>query len=385
MQKNNLDNWLRLSLIKGLGSVTIKGLLEHFDSARDIIEADVLQLKKLGLKQDIIKQLKNNDNTIQINKTHQWLGEDKINFALCIDDKAYPEKLKQIDSPPIILFGKGDVDVLNTCQISVVGSRNATPTGIENAHAFSSYLVQYGLTVTSGLALGIDAASHVGALAKKGLTVAVVATGMDIIYPPQNTELAHKIIKSGGCIISEYQLGVAPRPQHFPQRNRIISALSLGVLVVEAADKSGSLITARLASEQGHEVFAIPGSIHNPQSRGCHKLIKTGAILVESGLDIFNEIADLVNRETKNTLNEKEIKEKTNNAGDKNTKNTKKFDVEYQKLLDCMEYEPQPLDILHQRCGLPIDKISSMMLMLELQQVVTKHPGGMYLLSGKKE
>ena len=200
---------------------------------------------------------------------------------MTLHDARYPELLKQIADPPSILFVQGDVSLLAKWQIALVGSRNPSASGRDTAYEFSRYLAQDGITINSGLAMGIDAASHQGALAAGGKTIAVIGTGLDRVYPAKHRELAHEIA-STGAIVSEFALGTSPRAENFPRRNRIISGLSLGTVVVEAAVKSGSLITARMAMEQGREVFAIPGSIHNPLARGCHQLIRQGAKLVEN-------------------------------------------------------------------------------------------------------
>jgi DNA processing protein len=376
---DDLKYSLLLSFCEGLGPITYGNLLEHFKTAKNVIEADVASLRKLKISKKIIREIKA-PNKNKLDECLRWLAENKTtNFIIDRSSPFYPQKLKELNDSPIVLYGKGDKEILTTPQVSIVGSRNATPTGLNNAKIFATILGRYGITITSGLATGIDSAAHMGALDKDNLTIAVVATGMDIIYPVKNENLAHSIIDKGGVIISEYHLKTPPKPQFFPARNRIISALSQGVLVVEATKRSGSLITARLACEQGIDVFAIPGSIHNPLSQGCHELIKNGAFLVEKAEDIFDEIKDKIKTEMlifqDDMTSPKEIEEQNHN--------NITYDKEYQLLLDCLEYEPQPIDIIIQRSKLAAEKVSSMMMMLQLQDKVIKHPGGLYLLNKK--
>ena len=219
----------------------------------------------------------------------QWL-QSPAHDLITATDPRYPERLGQLPGAPLALFTRGDPELLGRPQIAIVGARSATPQGLENAQAFAAELCRRGLVVTSGLALGVDAAAHRGALAAGGLTIAACATGLDRVYPARHRDLAHQIIEEG-LLVSEFPTGVTARAESFPRRNRIISGLSLGVLVVEAANPSGSLVTARHAAEQGRELFAIPGSIHNPMARGCHRLIRDGAKLVETAADILEEIA----------------------------------------------------------------------------------------------
>jgi DNA processing protein len=225
-----------------------------------------------------------------IEKTQAWLDGNGQRHILTLADTRYPPSLLTIHDPPTLLYVVGDALLLSRDQIAIVGSRNATAAGLKNAQAFAADFAHHGMVVSSGLALGIDAAAHAGALEAGGLTLAVVGTGPDMVYPSRHKALAHKIIESGGAIVSEFPLGSPVLPHQFPRRNRIIAGLSRGVLVVEAAIHSGSLITARLAAEQGLEVFAIPGSIHSPQTKGCHRLIKDGAKLVECADDVLSEL-----------------------------------------------------------------------------------------------
>ena len=291
---------------------------------------------------------------------------------IAISDADFPPLLKQIPDPPLALFLRGDARLLASPQLAMVGSRNPSVEGRRNAEEFAAYLSRCGLTITSGMALGIDAASHRGALKAGGPTLAVWGTGLDRPYPPRNLDLAEEIA-ARGLLVSEFPPGTPPLPTHFPRRNRIISGLSVGTLVVEAASRSGSLITARLASEQGREVFAIPGSIHNPMARGCHRLLREGAKLVESAADILEELAPLLKLE----LPAAEPTADTAAAAPPE-------DPEYRLLLNSLDFAPTSVDSLVERTGLTPDVVSSMLLMLELQGHVEASPGGRYSRVNKR-
>lgn len=274
-----------------------------------------------------------------------------------------PELLKQIPGPPTLLYVVGLSDALHLPALAIVGSRNPTRGGIQNAYEFSHHLAKCGFCIVSGLAQGIDAAAHQGALDAGGKTVAFLGHGIDRIYPAGNRELAHRIAEAG-ALCSEYPLGSPPRREHFPERNRLISGLCLGTLVIEAARRSGSLITARLAAEQGREIFAIPGSIHNPLSRGCHQLIRQGAKLVDSADDILSELQPLVGH----LMQKADMPSATESAPD----------GDYEILLSALSYDPASADQLAEHCGLTIDQVSSMLLILELEGKVQMQAGGRY-------
>lgn len=278
----------------------------------------------------------------------------------------FPELLRQIQSPPERLYVSGDRDALHLPSLAIVGSRNPTSGGRQNAYEFAKHLGQSGFCIVSGLAQGIDTAAHEGALEGGAKTVAFLGHGIDQVYPAANRALA-KRIASQGAICTEFTLGSEPRREHFPQRNRLISGLCLGTLVVEAATRSGSLITARLAAEQGREIFAIPGSIHNPMSRGCHQLIRQGAKLVEDAADIISELGPLVQH-----LLQTPVESSTSPASATDD------DVEYELLLRTMEFDPLSADQLAAQCGLTIDQVSSMLLILELEGKIQAHAGGRY-------
>jgi DNA processing protein len=283
---------LQLTRVPGLGPVSLTGLYRHFGSFEAVLAARGSALRAAGLSEALCRAVQAATPDL-IRPDREWLDAAPQRTVLLIDDAAYPARLRDLSGAPPVLFVQGDPDWLAMPQLAIVGSRSATPQGLENARAFADHLVQRGLTITSGLAVGVDAAAHQGALEAGGGTVAVCATGLDRVYPARHRALARQIAAEG-ALVSEFPIGTAPQAGFFPRRNRLISALSLGVLVVEAARESGSLITARLAIEQGREVFAMPGSIHNPQARGCHALIRQGAKLVESADDILEELAPLI-------------------------------------------------------------------------------------------
>lgn len=291
MDAESLRPWLILCRAPGIGSVAVQKLLKVFPDADGIIAAKPSALRSAGLSEAQIKALQAVDPTAVERDLH-WLAQPDCH-ALRPDDPAYPARLREIAQPPPLLFVQGDTDWLNAPQLAIVGSRHASPQGLENAQAFAAELARRGLTITSGLAQGIDGAAHAGALAGGGGTIAVCGTGLDRVYPARHKALAHQIVSSG-ALVSEFPVGVGALAENFPRRNRVISGMAMGVLVVEAARESGSLITARLALEQGREVFAIPGSIHNPLSRGCHALIRQGAKLVETVDDVLVELAPLL-------------------------------------------------------------------------------------------
>jgi DNA processing protein len=284
--------------------------------------------------------------------------------------------LAEIPASPAALFTVGDVDALWQPQLAVIGSRNPTAGGIENARDFAGTLARKGFAITSGLAVGIDGAAHRAALDAGATTVAVLGSGLDRIYPARNRGLAEDISKQG-VLVSEFPPGTAPAREHFPQRNRIISGLSLGVLVIEAALNSGSLITARLAAEQGREVFALPGSIHNPLSKGCHRLIRDGARLVETDTEILQELAPLAGRLAASLRLQMDIEtdEKLVNSG---AEPNLADDPEYAQLWSCLGYDPLPMDTLITNSGLTAKAVSAMLLMLELRGRVEAHPGGAF-------
>lgn len=289
-----------------------------------------------------------------------WL-EQPENYAVTLDDPAYPEQLKEIADPPPLLFIKGRPEFLHRPQIAIVGSRNPSSVGIKIAIEFAQALAEAGFVITSGMALGIDAASHQGALNTGGFTIAVAGTGLDRVYPACHKQLATDIV-ANGALVSEFPPGTKAKTGHFPRRNRIISGLCQGLLVVEAAQQSGSLITARMALEQNREVFAIPGSIHNPLARGCNALIRQGAKLVETATDIFEELG--------------QYNQVYKSIGAQISQTA--LDLEQQNLLKLIPYSPITVDNLVQESGYSVETVSSMLLVLELQGYVAAAAGGSY-------
>ena len=353
--------WFTLARLPGVGARTQIDLLEYFGSIENIFSASHGLLEKIlpGKSVAIETILAGPDE-----KTLQWELEwlnDTDHHLLVWTDTDYPPLLREIPDPPAMLYVVGERRVLSHPQLAVVGSRNPTPMGRENARAFAKTLAGAGLTVTSGLALGVDGAAHRGALEAGGKSIAVAGTGLDRVYPARHRELAHALVKHG-ALVSEFPLGTPPLPENFPIRNRIISGLSLGTLVVEAALQSGSLITARLATEQGREVFAIPGSIHSPQARGCHALIRQGAKLVETAQDVLEELGPLA-RVAQQTAHE-------NNAP------ALQPDPSMVVLLKQIGHDPVSIDTIIERSGLTADAVSSMLLQMELNGLVSRCPGG---------
>lgn len=347
----SLEAWLALSLTRGLGGESARRLLQEFGSPEAVLAAPTGSLKAI-VKADVAAEIAKGIDEAALATVQEWL-QDTSNRIVTLADSEYPQSLLNIPDPPLLLYVKGRLDLLNRSAMAVVGSRNATPQGLRNAEAFARSLSEAGLCVVSGLAHGIDAAAHRGALQEQGSSIAVVGTGLDKVYPAANRDLAHALAAQG-ALVSEFPLGTPPLAANFPRRNRLISGMSLGCLVVEANMQSGSLITARIASEQGRDVFAIPGSIHAPQSKGCHALIKQGAKLVETAQDILEELGGQL---------------ATPAAG------TPKDDP---GLLDHLGFDPVDIDTLAARSGLTMAELSAMLLTLELEGRVSALPGGQY-------
>ncbi|MDP3087935.1 MAG: DNA-processing protein DprA [Methylotenera sp.] len=348
--------WISLSNIQGIGSHTFCQLLKIFGNPANVYAARFKQLIEV-VSEKIASEISKGVDEDALSNSLDWLSQDN-NHLVTLADSYYPKALLEIPDPPPLLYAKGNLSLLNQRCIAIVGSRNASVQGENNAEAFAEGLCGYGLCIVSGLALGIDGAAHRGALKANGATIAVVGTGLDIVYPAKHLDLAHQIAQYG-LIISEFSLSTPSKPQNFPRRNRIISGLSLGCLVVEANLQSGAQITARLSAEQGREVFAIPGSIHSPMSKGCHQLIKQGAKLVDSLQDIIEELN--LNKSASNTSLQ----------ADNNTD----FD---NPLLKIMGYEQMTLENLVRLSGLTVSKVSSMLMLLELEGSVASLAGGQY-------
>jgi len=345
----------------------LQGRQDHSTGLQALFRQCRSSLESLGLAAAAGAALQAPDR-LRIAADRRWVESERVSL-IDAAGPLYPPQLAQAAGAPALLYVKGDTRCLATPQLAMVGSRNPTLPGERTARAFASHLSGAGLTITSGLAIGIDAASHEGALQNGGATIAVLGTGIDVIYPRQHRTLAARIAEHG-ALVSEYPPGSAPIRANFPRRNRIISGLCLGTLVVEAARHSGSLITARLALEQGRELFAIPGSIHNPLARGCHALIRSGAKLVECADDILQE------------LKFSPIKQYVTGAPrdcGASCAAVARLDKEYKILLDALGFEPASLDMLVDRTGLPSQSVASMLLFLELEDVVGLHSGGRYV------
>lgn len=372
-----LRYWLALLRAPKLNNTTFQKLLEHFPNLEELFNCSEQQLIKAGIAPALTTYLQHPDWT-DVEKDLRW-SEDPQNYILTLNDGDYPPLLKQTIGAPWVLFVRGSVDKLQLPQLAMVGSRNPTPLGIETAFSFAKHLTLSGFTVTSGLALGIDAASHRGALEGTGATIAVMGTGLDHIYPTRHVELAEQILAQEGALVSEFSPGTKARPENFPRRNRIISGLSLGVLVVEAVLQSGSLITARYAVEQDREIFAIPGSIHNPMARGCHALLKQGAKLVESIADVLEELGALlqaIKPLQKRTFPVTTIIEEVSEGA---TASLPPIDI---KLVKCIGFEPTAIDIIVERSGLSAAVVLSRLVLLELEGYITAASGG-YILSAQ--
>ena len=352
-----LASWLRLQHLPGVGPVAARALLARFGLPPQIFAASFEALREVvpaGVAHAIVQPPRRVANS-QLELTLQWLRRPG-NAVLTLADAAYPPLLLEIPDPPLLLYVRGRAELLSRPGVAVIGSRNASTQGMQNAAAFAQALSAAGLTVISGLALGIDTHAHEGGLRGAGATVAVIGTGADLVYPRRNLDLAQRIAEQG-CIVSEYALGLPAMPGNFPRRNRLISGLARGVLVVEAAAQSGSLITARLAGEQGRDVYALPGSIHSALAKGCHALIKQGAKLVESVDDVLQELQWQGMHAS--------APEAPGEAGP-------------HPLLAVLGYDPHDADTLAARSGLAVGTLMGQLLALELAGLVERLPGGLF-------
>lgn len=355
---------LALNRITSLGPQTYKLLINHFKDSPSVFRASGQDLDKLNINKNIQQKILNPEwDSIQTDL--EWLTLEK-NFIVTLESDQYPTLLKAIDNPPPVLYIHGNPECIHSIQLAIVGSRTPSATGKENAFRFAQSLAQSAITITSGLAYGIDAAAHSGALHVGGSTIAVMGSGLDRVYPGNHKALAHQIAESG-ALVSEFPINTPPAAENFPRRNRIISGLSTGCLVVEAALKSGSLITAHHALEQGREVFALPGSIHNPLSKGCHRLIKEGAKLVETSADIIEELGNLLGAQKINASTDDPVDVEPTLAAD------------HKLVLDQMGYDRASIDMLVSRTPYNAEEISSMLLILELDGKIKSDRGGYYV------
>ena len=357
--RDALAAWLRLTLLPGVGNAGQRSLLKAFGSPEAVFEASATALASV-IGPELARVVCEQPTAEAVEAALDWAAEAGHQL-LALDHPQYPKALLDLPDPPNLLYAKGNLGALAMPGLAVVGSRNATAGGLQNAERFSRALAEQGFAIVSGLALGIDAAAHLGALSsgRSCATVAVIGTGIDRVYPARNQGLARRIVGEGGLILSEFALGVGVQAHHFPRRNRLIAGLSRGVLVVEAAIQSGSLITARLAGELGREVFAIPGSIHSAQSKGCHRLIKDGAKLVESAADILDEIG----------APPLGLAFGASDPGPATSDDP---------VLTALGGDPLTIDELLGRCGLTADSLLAMLFELELAGRVAALPGGRY-------
>jgi len=354
----DLASWLQLALTPGLGAAAIRGLLAQFGLPEKIFAAPRAQLERI-VGPAAAALLRSDETTAAaVDNALRW-AEAPGHAVVTLADAEYPKLLLEIADPPPLLYAVGRLELLARPALAIVGSRNATAQGMRNAEQFAAAFSAAGLTIASGLAMGIDAAAHAGGLTGEGSTLAVLGTGVDVTYPRQNAPLAARIAESG-LLLSEFALGSAGAAHHFPRRNRLISGLAQGCLVVEAALASGSLITARAAAEQGREVFAIPGSIHSPLAKGCHALIKQGAKLVESAEDVLAELTAFRRTATASTRAPSPVQ-----AGE-------------DPLLAHMGFDPVDVDSICARSGLTVERVCADLLRLELGGRVAALPGGMY-------
>ena len=374
MEPTELKAWLRLTLSPSVGNDTARKLLSAFGSAEAVFEQSAAALRQLGsdkLVRAIITEPPKLADLLQT--TLDWLASSADRVIAPIGSALYPTQLLNIEDPPLVLYMMGSqlrkgfiATNIIAKSLAIVGSRNPTPQGEANARQFAKAFAEQGLCIVSGLALGVDGAAHDGALqgapSDGCATIAVVGTGLDRVYPKKHLALAHRIA-ANGLIISEFPMGTPPMNANFPKRNRIISGLSVGTLVVEAALKSGSLITARMASEQGKDVFAIPGSIHSPQSRGCHYLIKQGAKLVETAQDVMEEL--------RIPLSQISHLDSLRDDADEAPEGDSAF-------LSALGFDIVSLDALQARTGLPTPELQGKLLELELDGFVTRLPGGLF-------
>jgi DNA processing protein len=357
-----LASWLQLTLTPGIGAAAIRGMLRQFGLPQNVIDRKSSELAAF-VAPGALDSMASAQVRDAVARALDWAAAPD-QFIVTLADGGYPRALLEIPDPPTLLYAAGRLELLQRPSLAIVGSRNATAQGESNAETFAKAFSDAGLTIVSGLAMGIDAAAHRGGLAGPGATIAVLGTGIDIIYPRRNAALSAQIAERG-LLVSEFPLGTAPAANNFPRRNRLISGLAHGCLVVEAASASGSLITARTAADQGREVFAIPGSIHSPLSRGCHALIKSGAKLVESAQDVLDELAGFRRSGFASTTAKAMLKDVEQPAVDS-------------ALLAHMGHDPIDVDVLCTRAGMTAEQVFSELLRLELDGRVAALPGGLY-------
>lgn len=378
------EAWFRLLQAPGLGRASARALLAAFGSASAVLRAAPAQWRAVagGAAASALAR-REPEIEARLHAARAWLGVSPRRQVITLGDSGYPPALLSTEDPPLMLFVEGRAELLSAPALGIVGSRHPTPQGAANAREFASHLSAEGWAIVSGLAQGIDGSAHDGALAGRGSTVAVIGTGPDIAYPRQHAALARRIAEAG-ALVSEFAPGTPPLAENFPLRNRIIAGLGRGTLVVEAALQSGSLITARLAVEAGREVFAIPGSIHSPQSRGCHALIRQGAKLVESAADILEELQPSGGAAGDRPANNREHTPRPRSAaiiGSDGAEAAPSGAAE--GLLEALGHDPVTLDALGARTGLPAGLLGARLLELELSGEVARLPGGLFQRLGR--
>jgi DNA processing protein len=371
VREGSAKAWLLLLRAPQLGSVRIRNLISTFGSAESAISASAPELRRNGIP-DVAIEFIEKAESAEWPRDRDWLQADDHWLVTCESDD-FPELLQRTPQAPAALFIAGSPDLLWYPQIAIVGSRNPTEGGRDNARDFSRTLGRTGLAITSGLADGIDAAAHRAALEVGAPTIAVIGTGPDLVYPPKHRSLSQEIAQRG-ALVSEFPPGTEARRENFPRRNRIIAGLSLGTLVVEAALQSGALITARLAAEAGREVFALPGSIHNPLAKGCHRLIRDGAALVETTQEIIDALASQATQLAA-ALRGRLTPEATRAADAEPPGAVAQDDPHYQRLWLALDFAPAGIDALAERSGLTVEALSSMLLVMELDGRVSAAHG----------
>lgn len=369
LPEQTLSYWLTLSFVQNLGVQTVRYLLKRFRSLEGIFSASHRALSASGLQEIQINAIKNPDHT-HVDRALSWKNASATHHIIDFTSPNYPDQLREIAQPPLLLYVAGDIALLKQPQLAIVGTRNPTHQGQELATRFALAVSQAGLKVTSGLAIGIDGICHQTAIAAGYDTIAVLGSGLCSIYPKRHEQLAKRIIKKG-ALVSEHPLDTPPKKQNFPRRNRIINGLSLGVLVIEAARKSGSLITAKMAVDEGREVFALPGSLQNPLSTGCHWLIQQGAKLVTHIDDILMEISEIANTKSQNHSSEKSsimVKKQ-------------QFSLDYheKQVLACIDQEVTTIDQICERSKLSAQIVLSALIALELSGHIKPTAGGYFL------
>lgn len=360
----DIKYWLDLSLTTGVGGKTLRTLLAAYDSPQAVLAAPEMELRH-HVSPTIAGHICRDDRSAEVAAAQHWLKQDgRVRHIVTLADEAYPQMLLETDDPPALLYAAGDLSLLQRRMVAIVGSRSASSAGLRNTEIFARALADAGCCIVSGLAQGVDAAAHKGALAGGGTTIAVIATGMDIVYPREHRALATDIVQSG-LLLSEFPLGTKPLPTHFPRRNRIISGLADACLVMEATLRSGSLITAQLAAEQGRDVFAVPGSINSPLYRGCHQLIKNGARLAENVNDVLDELNILLPPPPAAARRYEESSSAGSSRADGD-------------ILPFINYEPTSIDDIALRSGVSADALMPVLLDLEMAGKIVSTAGGCF-------